>query len=246
MNFKRTQSLIVGVVLLLLSTSVQAQTDHENKVVSLQLGDKVVLIPTPTGYEEVTAEFENLKARFAATEPPQNELLLAYLTTSDYTLLKSGKPPALQQYAKIAVVRQTKEVSMSREEFAVVADYLRNNTGKILDPKSPELQKLFQEFGQHVSKELSTDFKTAPTETAVLGTFNDKPNIYSSMITSTLKRELNGKTTFFPVLGTVSILHIKTRMISVATYRGYKSEADVEELKTLTINWTNTILAANK
>jgi hypothetical protein len=52
MNFKRTQSLIVGVVLLLLSTSVQAQTDHENKVVSLQLGDKVVLIPTPTGYEE--------------------------------------------------------------------------------------------------------------------------------------------------------------------------------------------------
>lgn len=246
MNFKRSKSLIVAVVLLLLSATVQAQTDGENKVVSLQLGDKVVLIPAPTGYAEVTAEFEDVKARFAATEPPQNELLLVYLTTSDYTSLKSGKPPALQEYAKIAVVRQTKEITISREDFAAVADFLRSNTGKILDPKSPELQKLFQEFGQYVSKEFSTDFKAAPTATSVLGTFNDKPNIYSSMITSTLKRELNGKTTFLPVLGTVNILHINNRMISVATYRGYKSEADVEELKTFTINWTNTILAANK
>jgi len=246
MSFKKSRLLIVSVVLLLLGVTVHAQTDHEKDVVSLQLGNKVVLIPTPAGYAELSAEFENLKARFAATEPPQNELLLAYITTSDYVLMKTGQAAALEQYAKIAVVRQTKERTITREEFAAVADYIRTNSGKILDPKSPALQKVFQQFEQQISKELSTDFKTAATETTVLGTFNDKPNIYSSMIASTLKRELNGKVTFLPVLGTLNILHINDRMISVATYRGYKSQADVDELKSFTNDWTNAILAANK
>lgn len=246
MSFKRSRLLIVSVVLLLLGVTVHAQTDGEKNVVSLQLGNKVILIPTPAGHAEISADFENLKVRFAATEPPQNEFLLGYVTTSDYGLLKSGQAAALEQYAKIAVVRQTKERTMTREEFAAIVDYLRSNTGKILDPKSPEMKKVFQQFEQQISKELSTDFKTAPTETTVLGTFNDKPNIYSSMIASTLKRELDGKITFLPVLGTLNILHINDRMISVATYRGYKSQADVDELKSFTNDWTNAILAANK
>ena len=245
MSFKGSQLLIASVVLLLLSGAVQAQADHEKKVVSLQLGNKVVLIPTPAGYQEVTAEFENLKARFAATEPPQSELLLAYLPTSDYELLKSGKEAAFEEYAKIAVVRQAKERTLSREEFSNVVNYIRGNDAKILDPKSPVIKKIFEQFDQHLSKEFSTDIKTVANETTVLGAFDERPNVYSTMIVSTLKREVAGKTTLLAVLGTLNVLHVKDKMISIATYRGYQSKADIETLKTFTTNWVNSILAAN-
>ncbi len=245
MTFITSRLLITAAFLLLLTAPVQAQTDHEKNVVSLQLGNKVVRIPSPAGYTEVTAEFENLKARFAATEPPQNELLLGYVPTSDYDLMKGGKEAVFEYYAKVAVVRMTKERTISREEFTAVVNYIHGNDAKILDEKSPMIQNLFKQFDKQISKEYSKDVKTKPTETTILGAFDQRPNLYSSMMLMTINREVDGKITTLPVLGTLNVLHVNDRMISVATYRGYHSKDDIAALKTFSTNWMNGILAAN-
>lgn len=245
LNCMTLRLLITAVFLLLLTAPGQAQTDHEKNVVSLQLGNKVVRIPNPVGYVEVTAEFEPLKARFEATEPPQNELLLGYITTSDYDLLKSGKEAIFEYYAKIAVVRMAKERSLTREEFTAVVNYIRGNAPQILDEKSPALQSMFKQFDKQLSKEYSKDVKTKPIETTILGAFDQRPNLYSSMMLMTISREVDGKVATLPVLGTLNVLHVNDRMISVATYRGYHSNDDIAALKTFTTNWMNSILAAN-
>lgn len=238
--------LIAGIALLLLGAAAQAQPDHEKNAVSLRLGNSVVVIPTPEGYAEITAQYESLKAHFAATEPPQNELLAGYLLINDLGSLKSGKATELEQWAKIAVVRETKERNITVEEFSRIVDVIRGQDKKLLDMESPAIKSLFREFDKYLSKEFSKDIKTAAGETTILGSFTDRPNAYSMMFLSTLQREVDGKTTMHPILATLNAVHVKDRIISVATYRGYRSEADVATLKTFTTNWVNSIVEANK
>lgn len=233
-------------MLLILTAAVHAQTDQQKNVVSLVLGGKVLLIPAPDGYGEVTAQYESIKTMLASTEPPQNELLAGYVPDSDVSLLKNGKAPVFERYAKISVVRETKERDITRAEFSAVAAFIRGNDKKLLVMDSPESKEVLREFDKSISEQSSKEVKTTPGETTPLGTYNDKPDLFSTMFLGNIKREVDGDVKTYHVLATLNILHVKDRLLSVATYRGYHSEADVEALKTFTTTWVNSILAANK
>ncbi len=102
---KSRLALLIVAVLLTTVAIAQAQ-EHESrqaksspaksspaKSSSVRLGDKVILIPDPEGFEEGTSQFESFKQRVVATEAPQNDVLLAHLPVSDCELVRRGLTP---------------------------------------------------------------------------------------------------------------------------------------------------------
>ena len=88
-------TLFVAVLVAVCGVVVQAQPKQAPqkavaKTSSVQLGDKVVVIPNPEGFEEGSSQFKELRDRFQATESPQADFLLAHLPESECRLLRNG------------------------------------------------------------------------------------------------------------------------------------------------------------
>src|ERR1700687_372124 len=49
---------------------------------TLRLGDKVVVIPSPDGFEEAASQFESAKNKMTVSEDPGNDMLAVHLLTN--------------------------------------------------------------------------------------------------------------------------------------------------------------------
>ena len=115
-SFRHSKFLIAASVLVVFSAIAHAQTPP-TKPLSVRLGEAVIAIPAPEGFEEVTEQFEKLKTCFRATEPPENDLLGGYLPVSDCELLRRGQNALFTYYAKVGVLRIGREHLISPSYF---------------------------------------------------------------------------------------------------------------------------------
>lgn len=244
MNFKVSQLLVGAAVLLVVSVTAQAQP-HEVKVFSVRLGDKVIVLPPPEGFEEVSSKFESMKARFTELEAPDADMLGAFLPASDYELLRNGKPPSLTYYSKVSVLRSIRAETVSESVFNEAVDYFKKNQQTILDPDGSEMEKVLKHLEETVSKQESLKTKLDMSQPKQLGVSEARPNLHSSLILMTMNFDFEGKKTEVPLLVAMSFMRVKERIIYVITYRLYQARTDLEILKQLHKKWNDSILTAN-
>jgi len=79
-----------------------------------------------------------------------------------------------------------------------------------------------------------------------LGEFDTRPNVYSVMLLLNITTTTGDGEASVPILGGLSYVRVKQRLVYVYTYRRYKSKADAAILRAFTTEWINQILAANK
>ena len=245
MIHKSSKPLIAATVVLIVFVAAHAQS-HETKAISVRLGETVVFIPAPAGFEEVTSEFGDIKERFIATEATQNDMLVAFLQASDCELAKRGEKPLMNQYAKVSVLRIGRELTISSEAFAQIVNDFRKNGAKMLDPNDSAMKELFRRADENLTRLNSKDTKIELSEQPQnLGEFDVRPNVYSVMLLMPLKVEMAGNTVNVLVLATMTYLRIKEKVIFVYGYKKYSAKGDVETLRDFSKNWYNRILAAN-
>jgi hypothetical protein len=102
---------------------------------------------------------------------------------------------------------------------------------------------------EHLSKGLS---ELSKKETQVdmsqpvnLGEFDTRPNVYSVMLLMNFKTQSSDGEVSTLILGGLSYVRVKQRLIYVYTYRKYGSKNDVDTLRDFTKQWIGQILAAN-
>src|SRR3982074_120947 len=119
----RRPSLSVSLATLLLGFSVSAQT-HDSKTTSFQLGDKVVVIPDPEGFEEAASQFERIKKYMSDAEDPALDTLAIHLPIDDCAKLRKGEFGPYNFYTKISVRRAIRAREISETEFSkTVAEF---------------------------------------------------------------------------------------------------------------------------
>lgn len=244
MSFRVSRLLVFATVLLVSGVAAQAQS-HEVSAFSVRVGDKTIAIPAPEGFEEATSQFLQIKARFKATEAPENEVLAAHLTVADCNLVRSGQNASFQHYTKVSVLRAARDQSISDQMFAgIVADF-RKNGSTYFDINSPKMQDMFKQWDRELTKLDSKDTKVAVTDPQNLGEFDVRPNVYSILIRIDVNINSGSDQGRIPMLAGVTYLRVKDKVIFVYTYRRYASPADAESLRDFSIKWNNSILAAN-
>jgi hypothetical protein len=235
---------IASAILFVVSASVPAQMRKADAAI-FQLGDQVTTIPAPDGFEEAMSQFESIKNQFTLTEAPENDTLAVHLLRADCEKLRKGNSGSFNFYTKISVRKAIRAVDFSAERFANLVSEFRAKGSQVLDINSPTMKASLE----HLSKGL-TELNKQKTEVDMsqpvnLGEFDTRPNVYSVMLLMNFKTQSGKDQVSVPIVGGLSYVRVKQRLIYVYTYRKYESETDVTVLRDFTKQWIGQILAAN-
>lgn len=258
MNFSKATFLIAITLVFCFAVAAHAQP-HETKPVtstaSVYLGDKLIYIPSPEGFEEAVAQFEIIRKLFVATESPVNDLLFAHLPNTDCDVLRTGQIPTLTRYTKIAVLREVRTQSFSEDDMKAVVAEFRKNGSALLDPEGSAMKAVVENVEKGLAKlDSKKKHELGFTQSQNLGEFDVRPDVYSVMLFMTYKMEIAGTPSTIPVLASLTFLKLKNRLVYVNAYHGISSpeavktelKPGVAALKLFTTKWVNEILAANR
>lgn len=256
---KLNRATLIGALVAVCCVVVQAQSTQAQhgdvaKTSSVQLGDKVIVIPNPEGFEEGSSQFKEVKDRFTATESPEADFLLSHLPARECRLLRNGGSLMLNFYTKVSVSRALRARSLFNPDMKAAIDDFRKNSGAILDPDGPTMKAVMDKAERGLTDLSSTPVGINLGATQNLGEFDVRPDVYSVMLLFTYNVNSNGIKSTVPMLCSMTFLKVQHRILFVNVYRKISSLAAMKtelkpgmaEVKQFTTKWVNEILAANQ
>ena len=245
-SLKTRLSLVIAfAIAFVISPAAVAQTRKTNVAV-FQLGNQATRIPTPAGFEEAASQFEKIKSHFTATEAPDNDMLAIYMSRADCNKLRAGGFGPFDFYTKVSIRRGVREEEYSAERFASLITAFRQNGTQILDINGPALKDIVKRLDKSLTELNQQETEVELSQPVNLGEFDTRPNVYSVMLLMNVRTTTGDASASVPVLGGLSYVRIKERMVYVYTYRKYNAETDVQILRDFTREWIGQILAANR
>jgi hypothetical protein len=253
-KLRTSRLLIAAASLFCVAVVATAQSPEAAKSSSVKLGDQVIVIPNPEGFEETISQFESVKRFFLAMESPDIETLLAHLPTSDCELLRKKSRPALNFYTKVSVSKGKRELTRTNADMAGLVAAFRKKGAALFDPDGPAVKSAMEKGERVLSAERSQQIELEAMETQNLGEFDVRPEVYSVMIFVTYKIDVAGTQSMRPTVGSMTWLKVGQRIINLAVYRKISPPAAVKtelkpaviEVQQFTTKWVNEILAANR
>ena len=244
----KSGKLIVAALLFVLCPGAYAQQHEARRPTSssVRLGNQIIVIPVPEGFEEASSQFDAFKQRMTTTEAPQNDMLVAHMPVSDCNLMRQGSDPTYDFYTKVSVLRIAREMAVTREMLANAAEGYRKNAGTFLDPNGPEMQRLQKRLSQGISDLDSRETTIDLSKPQQLGEFDVRPDIASFLTMITVTTTVGNARVSVPMLSTTTFIRVKQRIIFVYAFRKYRSAADMEAIKQFAKKWNTSILAANR
>ena len=250
---KPGRSMLFLAATLVFGTVINSAQSQQARSSTIKLGDKVIVIPNPEGFEEASSQFEKIRLFLTAMQPPHSDTLLLHMPVSDCDRLRTGSNPEWHHYTKVSVQKSMREVRSSNADMAGLVAEWRKNGAVLFDPDGPLLTSMMERVSRRSSEATSKQITYNVNDTQDLGEFDFRPNVYSRMIFMMYTKDINGTKSMYAGIGSMTLLKIGPRIISVAVYRNFSSPAVVKtelkpaviEVKQFTTKWVNEIFAAN-
>ena len=239
-------SIACAALAVVLLTGVVAVAQVSKTVAVFQLGDQETKIPAPEGFEEAASQFENIKRNFTQTEDPENDMLAIHMPHADCERLRAGQFGPLNFYTKVSIRRAVRAQDYSPERFAQLVSAFRQNGAQILDVNGPLMKAASERLDKSLSELSKQETQVDFSQPVNLGEFDTRPNVYSVMLLLNFKTTTAAGATSVPILGGLSYIRVKQRLVYIYTYRRYESKNDVAILRDFTRRWISQILAANQ
>jgi hypothetical protein len=237
--------IAVAAFLFLVNASAIAQT-RNTEAATFQLGTQVITIPSPDGFEEAASQFESIKNRFTLTEAPGNDMLAVHLPHADCEKLRAGELLGwLNFYTKTSIRSAIRNTDFSAERFATLVAEFRKTGSQVLAINGPTMKTTLDHLSKSLSELNKQETKIDISQPVNLGEFDTRPNVYSVMLLLNVKTDSGDGPATMNLVGGLSYVRVKQRMIYVYTYRKYVSKDDIEILRDFTKQWIGQILAAN-
>lgn len=244
--------LFLAATLVFCATIINSAQSQQASSSTVKLGDKVIVIPNPEGFEEASSQFEKIR-RVLAVMQQHSDTLLLHLPVSDCDRLRTGSDPEFHTLTKVSVLKGMREVTYSSADMAGLVTAWRKNGAVMLDPDGPILTSMMERFSRKISEAASKQITYDVNDTQNLGEFDVRPNVYSRMIFMMFTHSVNGTKSMRAGVGSMTLLKVGPRIISVVVIRNFSSPAAVKtelkpaviEVKQFTTKWVNEILAAN-
>lgn len=238
---KRLTVILILVCIAVFASAINAQ---QNAITtdSYRLGSRTVRIPAPNGFFDVVPRFDQITARFIATESPNNDMLAVHVEDSMAPIFQKGDNPALDFYTKVSVSKRFRTVETSEADFKAMVVSFEKESPSLLDSNGPVMKSIVQHSNKGLSELSGTKVEMELDQPTILGYFDKRSDIYSTMILFKIKDPQMP----LPMLCGISYVRVNSRLLFVYTYRKFTSERDVDILRDFTKKWTASIIAANK
>jgi hypothetical protein len=242
---KTPPAMIIRAFAFLFVLSVSAVAQTRKAVDTFHLGDQVIAIPAPANFEEATSQFESIKKHFTQTEAQENDMLAVHLPHADCEKLRAGGFGPFNFYTKVSIRKAVREQNYSAERFANLVATFRKSGSQIMDINGPTMKGIINQLDKSLSELSKQETKVDLSQPVNLGEFDTRPNVYGVMLLLNLTTRTGDREVTVPILGGLTYLRVKQRLIYVYTYRKYTSRSDVGALRDFTKQWIGQILTAN-
>lgn len=246
--------LILAAAVVFCVTVVTSAQSQQASSSSVKLGDKVIVIPNPEGFEEASLQFEKIRRVLAIMQLPHSDTLLLHMPVSDCDRLRIGSRPEFHHYTKVSVLKSRREVTSSNADMAGFVTEWRKKGAVIFNPDGPLWTSMMERLSRQISEAASKQITYDVNDTQDLGEFDVRPDVYSRMIFLMHTKDVKGTKSMSAGVGSMTLLKVGPRIINIGVYRNFSSPAAVKtelkpaviEVKQFTTKWVNEILAANR
>ncbi len=189
---KPRSMLFLAATLVFCATVINSAQSQQASSSTVKLGDKVIVIPNPEGFEEASSQFEKIRRVLATMQLPHSDTLLLHMPVSDCDRLRTGSDPEFHHYTKVSVLKSRREVTSSDADMAGFVTAWRKNGAVMLDPDGPLLTSLMERLSRQISEAASKQITYDVNDTQNLGEFDVSPDVYSRMIFMMYTHSVNG------------------------------------------------------
>ncbi len=225
-------------LVLIASLSLCAAAQAAEAPASVDVGGKHIAVPAPAGLVDAAAAGPKAIAFADSVTPKTNRALLLYIPQDQLASLAGDDKPVLMKYAMLQSNRQFNERDVSPDMFGFVSRFVKT---QILG-KEAVLNQAIQEG----AKEGAAEAKNISVgETRPLMMIRDDKRAMSSLLLMKVAYAKDGTNLEIPLLSTMSLIHLHSRLLYVYVYTLYLDETDLNWIKTTTEQWLSDMLAAN-
>ncbi len=218
----------------------------QNASNTFQMGNKQIVIPAPSGFTEAASQIQVIKDRFTVTEAASNDLLAVHIPNGDYQLFKKGEFADLTFYTKVSVSKRLRNETASEANFVSFVEAFKKYFPAYSDPKGSVMKKTLTRISENLSslnQEKTTVIIDKPHN---LGEIVNERNSFGVIILSQVTTKIGDAEEVRTLLSGISVIRVREKIIFVYTYKDYKNEQDITDLKIFSSNWLKQLAAANK
>jgi hypothetical protein len=217
-------------------SQVKAQTAAGAGQGQFPVGDVSISLPAPPG--EGMVELGNGRGFFDPAVPDSNRLMAAFVLEKDAPTLHNARTQVLTPYALVETLRAAENSSVSASDFKDLVDSVTKQIGAVLDSSFKESE---DQFNQRM-KAMNLNTQVSFGKPVTLGTFFLKTDAYAFGMMAPVTA--NGTTTNM-VVGTV-LLRVRSHIVFAYFYTAYKDDQTPTQVRAVSEQWADAILAANR
>lgn len=222
----------------------QASTFKESSS-SFRLGNKIVIIPPPAGFEEATSQSEEVKRIFTVTEDESLDLLAVHLPAELMDKIRRGVKEPLSFYTKVSVSKRLRAVNTSPTDFSYIVSSIQANNTQVFNPDSPIMKSIKKAQDRNLTELLEQEATIDFSKPVNLGEIVKTPTSYGNLFLVKTKFQTGELQKEIVIVSGMGIVRVRQRVVFVYTYKVFTSAEDIELLRDFNKKWLGEIVKAN-
>lgn len=213
------------------------------KPMLVKIGNSPITIPPPKGFYELGNLAPNVRGVFEATTPEINKLLAVFMTWDDMEKARRDQNPAKERYAIIQFNKKAENENLSDSKFSDYVKAIRNNYAKSMNVDLAQSEAT--RSSTSVSRKSGNLMKINVGDVVNLGEFTESPNHVGFLSVIKFQSVQPGKTNEYLMAFTFTLVHVNKKPLFLYFYTKYRSDEDLEWVRSASQNWVNDILSQN-
>ena len=210
------------------------------------LGNVEIQLPIPVGFAPPSRTPAMLRGIIEHGLPVTNRFVALLMPEDFFAARAAGEKPHMSRYYLVQTFRQFEDDGMSQADFDKVKDIFRRQAGAAFDAAASEVTAGEGRMASDASS-LTGDKSIAlhMGSTKQLGIFDEQANSMSlAMLTPMSFTDRNGSRQSEQASATVIIL-MDGKPLEMSVYADYRSQADVDWVKSAAREWLQQFSALN-
>ena len=217
-----------------------------NVAVAEQIGGVKITISAPQGFVEPSSVSADLRHFGETITPPTNRLLALFVLDADIIRSAAGKAPEFKRYFMAQTLRKIESLSLSLRDFAKIKDIVRKQHQELFDRQKSTNQSNIDSAMHNLGQRYDNpSLSLRLGDTLALGVFDERENSISVATVTKYKVMLHGKSDEVPMAVVMTFAFAKGKTFYLYTYSTYKSDADLQWVRSASQEWVSRIAGLN-
>lgn len=233
-----------GILLsLLVIYAHQSIADTQSK--RIEVGDKMVSIPAPAGFHEISELSPKVREFAESVTPPHHRLLAVFVSDDDFQRIAKGESPEMRKYMLLQVNRKLEHRSVSDTQFSQLVGQVKQEHHNLREKTKDTTDSWLSDASGKLSKEYGAIVDLAVGEPMPLGVFLEQNGAigFAQLVKSRIS--IGGEQIDYLVIGGASLMKVRGKVLEAYVNSKYEAQNDVEWVRATSRTWIDQILATN-